>query len=59
MIVGQWPNTYPLDARVYTKNGGMVSFDYHWTHVHSTWARELEAMFPTEGREYQAHCELP
>ena len=59
VIVGQWPGTYPLDARVYTTTQGMVHIDSGWTHAHSTYAREFEAMFPSQGGRYQAHCELP
>lgn len=59
VLVGRWPNTYPLEARIYNESLGMAIYDGDWTHAHSAYDREFGAVFPWKGDSYQAHCELP
>lgn len=56
VTVGNWPDTYPLKARIYTPTGPVTV--ENWTHAHSTWAREFYATIPTGTGRYRALCEL-
>lgn len=58
VVVGQWPNTYPLELRVYHPSRGMIIYDGNWSHAHGTWERDFYATIPWKGSRYQAFCEL-
>ena len=56
VTVGSWPGTFPLKARIYTATGPVLVTD--WSHVHSGYAREFNAVIPIGADRFQALCEL-
>lgn len=56
VVVGNWPNTFPLKARIFTSTGPVNMVN--WSHVHSYGSRELVATIPIGSGRFQALCEL-